>query len=154
MDAGRPVLCSVDGEFGRLVVTTPTAIKRRFIKVGDRHVHYRRSGAGSPIVLIHPGIAHSAFLTPEIDRLSTKYTCFAFDNAGYGNSDAMRHDGVSMADLADALAAALRAMSFSKVPVFGTHTGAAIALELAVRHPDLVSGIILDGLPMFTKQET
>ena len=40
-----------------------------------------------------------------------------------------------------------------RCPVFGTHTGAAIALELGVRHPDRVSGLVLDGVPAFTDAE-
>jgi pimeloyl-ACP methyl ester carboxylesterase len=135
-------------------MATSAIIKRRFVKVGDRHVHYRRAGSGSPIVLIHPGIAHSAYLMPLIQRLSETYTCFAFDNPGYGNSDALPGPDVSIADIAEALAATLCVMKFPKVPVFGTHTGAAVGLELAVRHPDLVSGVYLDGVPMFTPEET
>jgi pimeloyl-ACP methyl ester carboxylesterase len=129
-------------------------IESRFVKVDGREVFYLRAGDGSPAVLVHPSPADSSLLRPLIQRVAANHTCFAFDNPGYGRSDPLPPDRSSMADLADAIAATMRAMKFPSVPVFGTHTGAAIALELGVRHPDLVSGLVLDGVPIFTKEET
>jgi pimeloyl-ACP methyl ester carboxylesterase len=37
--------------------------------------------------------------------------------------------------------------------MYGTHTGAAIALEFGRRHPARVSGLLLDGVPIFTPAE-
>jgi pimeloyl-ACP methyl ester carboxylesterase len=125
-------------------------VRQRYLTVDGRRVRYIRAGSGSPIVLIY---ANSATLTAHIARLSRTHTVFAFDNPGYCGSDPLTLDTITVADLADALAAAMRAMAFPKVPVFGTHTGAAIAIELAVRHPDLVAGLALDGIPIFTPEE-
>jgi pimeloyl-ACP methyl ester carboxylesterase len=128
-------------------------MRRRFVRSGDRHVHYIRGGQGSPVVLVHPGIASASFMVPQIQRLAPHHTCFAFDSAGFGSSDAAANEPASIADLADGLAAAMRALGFPPVPVFGYHSGAVVALELASRHPELVSGLILDGLPIFHREE-
>jgi pimeloyl-ACP methyl ester carboxylesterase len=58
-----------------------------------------------------------------------------------------------IADFADAIARSLRGLGLGRVPVYGTHTGATIAAELGRRHPDLVSGLVLDGYPVFTVEE-
>jgi pimeloyl-ACP methyl ester carboxylesterase len=129
--------------------TTPL-IRQRYLTIDGRRVRYLRAGSGSPVVLIY---ANSATLTAHIKRLSTKHTVFAFDNPGYCGSDPLDLAEITVADLADALAAAMHFMGFTKVPVFGTHTGAAIAIELAMRHPNLVSGLMLDGIPLFTREE-
>jgi pimeloyl-ACP methyl ester carboxylesterase len=131
-------------------MSTPPLVRQRYLTVDGRRVRYLRAGSGSPVVLIY---ANSATLTAHIARLSTTHTVFAFDNPGYCGSDPLTLDEITVADLADALAAAMRLMGFPKVPVFGTHTGAAIAIELAVRHPDLVTGLVLDGVPLFTREE-
>jgi pimeloyl-ACP methyl ester carboxylesterase len=131
-----------------------TPVRRRYVYSAGRHVHYLRCGSGPPVVLVHPGIANAELFLPQIRRLATRYTCFAFDNAGFGGSDGLELPEVSMADLADALAGALRELGFPPAPVFGYHTGAAVALELAVRHRDLVSALLLDGLPIFRPEET
>jgi pimeloyl-ACP methyl ester carboxylesterase len=131
-------------------MTEASFVRQRFLTVDGRRVRYLRAGSGSPVLLIY---ANSGTLTSYIERLSPTYTVFAFDNPGYCGSDPLQRDRISVADLADALAAALRAMNFPSVPVFGTHTGAAIGIELALRHPHFVSGLILDGVPIFTKDE-
>ncbi len=85
--------------------------------------------------------------------LAGDFTCFAFDTPGYGDSAPLQTGAGSIAAVADALADTLRTLNFPPCPVFGSHTGAAIALELARRHPELITGLILDGVAMFTPQE-
>ncbi len=122
----------------------------RIIDIDGRQVRYRRKGTGSPVVCIYP---NSADLGPIVAALARDHTVFAFDNPGYEASDALVGSAITIADLADALAAAMRVVRLAGVPVFGTHTGAAIAVELGLRHPDLVAGLVLDGVPMFSPDE-
>ncbi|MET3762181.1 alpha/beta fold hydrolase [Sphingomonas sp. UYEF23] len=131
----------------------PIRSTRRFLQVGARRVHYFRAGDGPPAVLIHSSPANARLLTKEIDRLSRDHTVFAFDTPGFGLSDPLPLATMTVADLADAMAETLGAIGMPRCPVFGTHTGAAIALELGVRHPELVTGLVLDGVPAFTDAE-
>ncbi|KQS04125.1 hypothetical protein ASG11_07595 [Sphingomonas sp. Leaf357] len=128
-------------------------ISRRFLQVGERRVHYFRAGDGPPAVLIHSSPANARLLFKEIERLSPDLTIFAFDTPGFGLSDPLPLATMTVADLADAMADTLAAIAMPCCPVFGTHTGAAIALELGVRHPDRVTGLVLDGVPAFTDAE-
>ena len=132
--------------------STPV-IRRRFVKVAARRVHYLRAGAGPPAVLVHSSPANARILLPEIAWLSRSHTCFAFDTPGFGLSDALPLAHMEVTDLADALADTLRTVGLPPCPVFGSHTGAAVTLELAARHPHRVTGIVLDGLPIFTEDE-
>ena len=88
-----------------------------------------------------------------MQSLSTLNSCFAFDSPGFGCSAALTAKAVDICALADALAETRRAMKFPACPVFGSHTGAAIAIELARRHPALTTGLILDGVAMYTPEE-
>ena len=128
-------------------------IVRRFQQVGDRRVHYFRSGDGPPAVLIHSSPANARLLFKEIERLSRDFTVFAFDTPGFGLSDPLPLTTMTVADLADAMARTLDAIAMPRCPVFGTHTGAAIALELGVRHPERMTVLVLDGVPAFTDAE-
>lgn len=47
---------------------------------------------------------------------------------------------------ADTLAALLDAIGVAQCDLYGTHTGARIAIETAIRHPDRIGHLILDGL--------
>ena len=128
-------------------------IRRRFLMVGDRRVHYLRAGEGPPAVLIHSSPANARLLTKEIEHLSRSHTVFAFDTPGFGLSDPLPGETLTVADLADALAETLTAIGMPRCPLFGTHTGAAIGLEFGVRHPERVTGLVLDGVPAFTDAE-
>lgn len=128
-------------------------LKRRFLAVGDRRVHYFRAGDGPPVVLIHSSPASARLMMKEIARLSGDYTVFAFDTPGFGLSDPLPMAELEVADLADAMAATLAAIGMPPCPIFGTHTGAAIALELGARHPQVATGMVLDGVPAFTDEE-
>lgn len=128
-------------------------IRRRFVQVGSRRVHYFRAGDGPPAVLIHSSPANARLLMKEIEFLARHFTIFAFDTPGFGLSDPLPLAEMEVADLADALAETLAVTGMPRCPVFGTHTGAAIALELGVRHSDRVTGLVLDGVPAFTDAE-
>jgi len=59
-----------------------------------------------------------------------------------------------IADAADALKATLATLTIPRCPVYGSHTGGAIATELARRFPSRVSALIIDGVNIFDAQET
>ena len=85
--------------------------------------------------------------------LGRYFTCFAFDTPGFGRSDPLPESLMNVTDIGDAVAETMRALHLPKCPVLGSHTGAAISVELASRNPDVVSGIVLDGLGLFNEEE-
>jgi pimeloyl-ACP methyl ester carboxylesterase len=128
-------------------------IERRFIAVDGRRVHYRKMGKGPPAVMLHASPANSTMVLAEMAAAAPYFTCYAFDTPGFGQSDPLPGDDLTVADLAAATAAAMRTLGLPACPVFGTHTGAAVALELGVGWPEQVSGLVLDGLPAFNDAE-
>jgi pimeloyl-ACP methyl ester carboxylesterase len=130
-----------------------TIPKRRFVTVDGRRVHYRRAGEGPPLVMLHGSPGNSEMLEAEMAVAARRFTCFALDTPGFGDSDPLPGDALSMADLAAATAAAISALGLAPCLVYGTHTGAAIALELGAAWPDHASGLIIDSVPIFTDDE-
>jgi pimeloyl-ACP methyl ester carboxylesterase len=128
-------------------------IKRRFVRVGDRHVHYLRAGSGPPVVLIHASPSDSSTFIGQLLELGKKYTCFAFDTPGFGRSDPLPEGKMNATDIGASVAETMQALNLPPCPVFGTHTGAAVTLEMAVQHPERVTGLILDGIPIFNDEE-
>ena len=126
---------------------------RHFATLDGRSAFYRRHGDGPPALLIHSSPASSEFLLPVMQGLERDFTCFAPDSPGFGDSQPLALEVIGIADIADAVAAFVVALGLGPLPVFGTHTGACVALELAYRHPELVTGLVLDGLPLFTEAE-
>ncbi len=129
-------------------------VHRHFIDVAGRAVHGRSMGSGPPALFIHSSPANSSFLINDMAAVADAWTCFAFDTPGFGFSDPLPGDPLTVAEVADALADTLAQIDMPPCPVFGTHTGAAIAIELAARHPARVTGLFIDGLACFTEAES
>ncbi|MBM3502456.1 MAG: alpha/beta fold hydrolase [Alphaproteobacteria bacterium] len=128
-------------------------IRRRYVHVGDRAVHYRRTGSGPPVVLVHQSPQSSAGLVPLMRLLAPHATVFAFDTPGCGDSDPLLQRRPRIGEFAAALVETLDALGIGRFALFGTKTGACIALELACRFPERVLGVVLDSLPLFTPRE-
>lgn len=123
-----------------------------FLEVQGRLVHYACGGTGPAAAMLHGSPQSFRALLPLARRLASDFTVFAFDTPGYGASEPLPN-GSGISAFGDALAAALQALGLGPVPVYGTHTGASIALEAANRHPDIVSRAVLDGFALFTPAE-
>ncbi len=126
---------------------------RQTVTIDGRTLHLRRSGSGPAVVLLHESPRSSAVLVPLATRLARDFTVFALDSPGFGQSDPLPLVRPTIEDFADAIVASLRALGLTRAPVYGTHTGAGIAIAIAKRHPDFATGAVLDGYPIFTKQE-
>jgi len=127
--------------------------RRQSVDLAGREISVRYAGSGPPAVLLHESPRSSVALLPLMERLAGRFTVFGFDTPGFGGSDPLAMDRPSSADYADALADAMTALGIARAPVYGTHTGACIAMDLALGHPDRVSVALLDGYPVFTDAE-
>ncbi len=123
------------------------------VTADGRAVGYRRFGAGPPVALLHASPRSAAALLPLGLRLADRFTVFAFDSPGFGWSGPLRIDRPDAHDYGDALIAAFDALGLRQVPVYGSHTGAAIAVAAALDHPDRVTALALDGYAIFTPTE-
>ena len=74
------------------------------------------------------------------------------DTPGFGASDPTP-EPPAIADYAAVMAEVVRATGGGPVDVLGYHTGSLTAVELAVRHPDLVRRIVTVSMPVFTPEE-
>jgi len=129
-------------------------IRRRFIRVQGRGIHYLRAGDGPPVVLLHSAMSSACGELPLMHRLASDHTVFAFDNPGMGDSDPLPKRDAQVADAANTLNATLMVLKMPRCPVYGSHTGGAVALELARRHPERVSALIMEGVTVFGAWET
>ncbi len=133
----------IEGE-GKMAMDVRTST----LRVAGASLYYEVRGTG-PTLLIIPGGPQDAGVFTEIaGLLSDRYTVVTFDPRGNSRS---RPDG-PVVDLdvdvqADDAAAIVRAIGNGPAYVFGTSGGAQIGLNLAVRHPDLVHGLVAHEPP-------
>ncbi|MCY4102881.1 MAG: alpha/beta fold hydrolase [bacterium] len=125
----------------------PSGLSRHFADVAGREFHYLRSGSG-PVVVLLPSFPWSAgSLAPLAEALAGEFTVVVLDLPGCGNSHSLGGPP-TLGDYADAVAENLGALGIDRCHLYGTGTGAQVALEVAVQHPERVADVVLDQLPL------
>lgn len=129
-------------------------VDRHFLRLADdRLVHYRAAGAARPgelpLLLAHAGPGSSAGLVPLMQQLAPHRYVIAPDMPGNGDSDPLPQPQPELADYVEQLVQTLDRLGIAQVDYCGQHSGAHIGLELALRHPQRVRRLVLDGLGVF-----
>jgi pimeloyl-ACP methyl ester carboxylesterase len=101
----------------------------------------------APLVLLHGLAVSHRYLMPLAARLADHHPVHVVDLPGFGLSgDPGRV--LDVAEHADHLAAWLQAAGLPAVAVLGNSFGCQVAVDLAMRHPDRVGGLVLVGPTM------
>jgi len=126
----------------------------RFLDVEGARVHYLDVGSGPPIVLI-PGLGGHArtYTHSMVARLSHEFRVVVVERPGSGHSPRPHRAPATLNPQADVVAAVIRALGLERPLLVGHSLGGAVALAVAVRHPDLVGGLALIS-PLTHVQET
>jgi pimeloyl-ACP methyl ester carboxylesterase len=135
-----------------MTMSPPPDCDRAFVRLREGLLHYRHSGearAGArPVWMMHASPASSRSVEPLALELAHRHgrRVFAPDTPGNGDSAPLALAEPQLGDYADAFVRALDALQLGRVDLYGFHTGAHIAIEMALAHPDRVGALVLDGL--------
>lgn len=117
----------------------------------DLYAEDHNAGAdGTPLVLLHGNLS-----TLDVDfaallpMLSERRRVIGIEQQAHGHTPDTDRP-LTIAQMADDTAEALRQLGVERADVFGFSNGAAIALHLAVEHPSFVRKLVL-GSPLYRK---
>lgn len=122
------------------------AIRRRFADLAHGQMHYREAGAGEVLLALHASPGSSRQMTGLMAQFGGVMRVIAPDTPGNGDSDAISLEALGIADLAAAMLELLDSLGIAKAHLYGSHTGAAIAAEIALLAPERVQSVVLDGI--------
>jgi pimeloyl-ACP methyl ester carboxylesterase len=114
-----------------------------YVPVNGLNMYYEIHGTGQPLVLLHG--AFSAIGTSfgqVLPELAQTRQVVAFELQGHGRTADIDRP-LSLEGMAEDVAAALKELRIESADVFGYSTGAAVALRLAISHPDLARKVVL-----------
>ena len=133
-------------------VETLHGIWRDYVETPRGRVHLRVTGPDrSPLIALHSAPGSAAPLRPIVEELGASRRVIAPDYLGNGDSD--KPDApVDIATLARDVLAVADALGLQRFDLFGTHTGALIALEAAIQAPGRVGRAILEAPPLLSPE--
>lgn len=114
-----------------------------YVQVNGLNMYYEIHGKGQPLVLLHG--AFSAIGTSfgaVLPELAKTRQVVAFELQAHGRTADIDRP-LSIEQMADDVAAAIRELEIKPADVWGYSMGGSVALHVAVRHPDVVRKLVL-----------
>lgn len=111
-------------------------------RVDDIEMYYEVSGDGPPLVLILGLAGDLSEVGGIIAGFAEHFTVLAFDNRGAGRTD-KPHEPYTIERMADDTVGLMRHVGVAKAHVLGISMGGRVAMDVALRYPDMVDRLVL-----------
>ena len=114
----------------------------------DVQLNFIEQGQGQPMVLLHGNGEDSSYFVQQIAHFSKGYWVIAIDTRGHGQSP-RGEKPFAIKQFAEDLKDFLDARNIAKAVILGFSDGGNIALEFALKYPERVEKLILNGANLF-----
>ena len=110
----------------------------------DSSLYYEKRGAGEPLVLLHGNGEDGSYFLHQMEAFSREFLVYALDTRGHGRSP-RGSAPFTISQFAEDLLAFLDEQGLKRVNLLGFSDGGNIALTFALRHPERVRRLVLNG---------
>ena len=114
----------------------------------DIQLHYIEQGQGQPLILLHGNGESCDYFEHQIPCFSKDYRVIAIDTRGHGKSP-RGEKPFTIKQFAEDLKDFMDAKGITKANILGFSDGGNIALEFALKHPERIEKLILNGANLF-----
>src|SRR5919106_7083185 len=108
------------------------------VQVNRMQMYYEVSGRGDPLIVLHGAYMNIPTMGAIIPKLAKTHRVYALEFQGHGRTADIDRP-ITYPNMADDVAAFMDAVGLQKADVFGYSMGAAVGLQLAIRHPAKVN---------------
>jgi pimeloyl-ACP methyl ester carboxylesterase len=119
------------------------------IDVRGTKLYYERNGKGPAVLFVHGMCGDADVWAKQARRFTDRATCVRYDRRGHSRSS-RGGEPISVACHADDAAALIDTLGLAPCLVVGSSSGAVITLAVAIRHGDLLRGMVLSEPPLFS----
>jgi pimeloyl-ACP methyl ester carboxylesterase len=113
-----------------------------YANVNGVELYYEIHGDGPPLVMLHGGVSPAEMFGAPLREMAKTHRVIAPHARGHGLSKDTTQPW-SHETFADDVAALLGYLGIRKASVMGYSSGAFVALQIAIRHPELVDKLIV-----------
>jgi pimeloyl-ACP methyl ester carboxylesterase len=114
----------------------------RKIKINGRDVRYFTAGHGEPLVVVHGGGSDARSWLKNIEVLAEKYTVYAPDLPGFGESQPLEGDSY-IPEYADFVESFAEKLGLQHYYLMGHSVGGGVALNCALKSPHKIKKLVL-----------
>lgn len=107
-------------------------------------LYYQEQGAGAPLLLLHGNGEDGTYFVHQMDAFAQHYRVIAVDTRGHGKSP-RGTASFTIRQFAEDLLDFMDALHLEKAHILGFSDGGNIALTFALRYPERVDRLILNG---------
>jgi pimeloyl-ACP methyl ester carboxylesterase len=118
----------------------------RYANVNGIKLYYEIHGAGQPLILLHGGLGAIEMFGPNLPALAKGRQVIAVDLQGHGRTADIDRP-LSLELMADDIAALIRELKLDHPDIMGYSLGGGVAVQTAVRHPEVVGRLVLVSTP-------
>lgn len=111
-------------------------------------LNFTEKGYGAPLILLHGNGESSGYFVNQIDRFANEYRVIAVDTRGHGASP-RGNKPFTLETFADDLKNLLDSLNIEKANILGFSDGGNIAVIFALKYPERVAGLVLNGANLF-----
>ncbi len=127
---------------GRAKASTERAVQSGYAPVYGLDMYYEIHGTGEPLLLLHGGVGGIDMFGPNLAALAEIRRVIAVDFQGHGRTADIDRP-LRSEWMADDMAALFKYLGIDRADVVGNSLGGGIALQFAIRHPELVRKLVL-----------
>ena len=116
----------------------------------DIEHHYIDKGQGEPLILLHGNGENCDYFKGQIDEFARYYHVYALDTRGHGKTP-RGNAPFTIRQFADDLLGFMDSHGIDKAHLLGFSDGGNIAMVFAIKYPDRVNRLILNGANLNAK---
>ncbi|MGN1148469.1 MAG: alpha/beta fold hydrolase [Lachnospiraceae bacterium] len=116
----------------------------------DINHHYIEKGKGEPLILLHGNGEDSTYFVNQIEYFSKKYRVIALDTRGHGKTP-RGSAPFTIRQFAEDLHSFMDEQAIERADILGFSDGGNIALIFAIKYPERVNRLIVNGADLDTR---